>query len=159
MSWSIEFGSYKRVCIYSLYHYNQFLVVEHNSCVLLFNALFNALWRFIETPDIELIIKYQNIYSLSVFDRYRKIKLYFAFDLFIGTYGVAITYMTYNAWIRHFQNVRTMPIHPRRRMSLLIWPHTQNRELDIYRRHSNPWFFSHSPTNTCLVYFIWTCRS
>ena len=70
MRWSIELGSYEREFTDSLYPYYQCLYFEHDVCVLPSNVLSNALWHFIEAPDIELITIYQNIHSWNVFDRY-----------------------------------------------------------------------------------------
>ena len=83
----------KRECTYSLYSYNQCLVVEHNLCVLPFNIIFNALWCFIETPYIKLIVKYWNIHYWGVFGIYIEIQLYFALDFIVYELVVLVFYL------------------------------------------------------------------
>ena len=66
--------------------------------------------------------------------------------------------MTYNAWIKHYQYVCTMPICPPHRMTSFKWPHQKNRGWYIYHSHSNTSFFSITCTNTWLGHLICTCR-
>ena len=77
MHWTIEFGSCTPECTYSLYTYNQRLVIEHDLCVLPwvmdFNPLLKALWNFTKTPYIELIIINWKINSWNVYGMYTAI--------------------------------------------------------------------------------------